>query len=40
MGVDKGIIGKFFSQPLLWFVTRPPEKGALTPMYLLLSPGK
>jgi hypothetical protein len=38
MGVDKSIIGKIFSKPLLWFATRPPEKGAKTPIFALLSP--
>ena len=39
MGVDKSIIGRIFSKPLLWFATRPPEKGAKTPIFALLSPG-
>lgn len=38
MGVDKSIIGRIFSKPLLWFATRPPEKGAKTPIFAVLSP--
>jgi len=40
MGVDKSIIGKFFSKPLLWMASKPPEKGAKTPLFALLDPGK
>ena len=40
MGVDKSMIGRIFSRPLLWFATRPPEKGAKTPIFALLSPGR
>jgi hypothetical protein len=39
MGVDKSIIGRIFSRPLLWLATRPPEKGAKTPIFALLSDG-
>ena len=36
MGVDKSIIGNFISNPLLWFLTKTPDRGAQTPLFLAL----
>ena len=39
MGVDKSISGAIISKPILWLfpgVTRSPEEGAKTPLFLIL----
>ena len=38
MGVEKSILGKIFSKPLLWVAAKPPQKGAQTPLFALLEP--
>jgi len=34
MGVDKSISGNIIANPLLWFLSKSPERGAQTPLFL------
>ena len=36
MGVDKSITGNFIANPLLWMLTKSPERGAETPVFVTL----